>query len=43
MHNYARAVDFTQTYQESFEKLFECLEAIHQESEYNEFIQAYKE
>ncbi len=43
MMNYAKAVDFSQTYQECFEKLYETLNQVQQNTEYNSFIQEHKE
>ncbi len=43
MMNYAKAVDLTQTYQESYQKLYESLDAIDPSSEYNAFVQDHKE
>ncbi len=43
MMNYAKAVDFSQTYQESFEKLYEALNQVQQNAEYATFIQENKE
>ncbi len=43
MINYAKAVDFTQVYQESFEKLYLCLNVVQQDTEYCSFVQEHKE
>ena len=41
--NYAKAVDLTQTFQESYERLYESINAIDQGSEYTSFIEENKE
>ena len=43
MLNYSKAVDFSQTYEESFKKLYESLEAVDQNTEYSIFVEDHKE
>ena len=42
MMNYAKALDLTQTYQDSFQKLYDSLRCVEQEQEYVEFIRENK-
>ena len=42
MTNYAKALDLTQTYQDSFQKLYDSLRCVEQEQEYVEFIRENK-
>ena len=42
MMNYAKALDLTQTYQDSFQKLYNSLRCVEQEQEYVEFIRENK-
>lgn len=43
MLNYSKALDLSQTYEESFKKLYESLEAVNQDTEYSTFVEDNKE